>query len=266
MASKKYPNGSRWLQDGGSYLEVVEHIRNGIFKVKFKDSPVFTASTKEFSNGKVKDRNLPVVYGVGFIGYGTYIAKAGRSNHSPEYEVWRGMIRRCYDKSVSNYNRYGGKGITVCKEWHNFQNFAGWYTSQKMYGKSFHLDKDLLNMTSKEYSPKYCTLVPSCLNSLFTGGFKSIVYKRREKWVVQIQIGEKCANGKKRQSYFGEYEDREEALEVYFKNKIEHVINVANKEKDNLDNRVYDNLTDPLWIREYIILLAKEKQEEKIDE
>ncbi len=41
----------------------------------------------------------------------------------PLYRTWVAMRSRCYDKSHRLYNRYGGRGITVCLWWHNFENF-----------------------------------------------------------------------------------------------------------------------------------------------
>ena len=41
------------------------------------------------------------------------------------YNIWRGMMDRCYNPKNSAYENYGGRGITVCDEWHdciNFQN------------------------------------------------------------------------------------------------------------------------------------------------
>lgn len=34
-----------------------------------------------------------------------------------EYSSWRCMINRCYNPKNIAYNRYGGRGITVCSEW-----------------------------------------------------------------------------------------------------------------------------------------------------
>lgn len=45
------------------------------------------------------------------------------------YNVYRGMIKRCYLKSNNAYRNYGGRGITVCDEWrgqHGFENFQEW--------------------------------------------------------------------------------------------------------------------------------------------
>jgi len=44
-------------------------------------------------------------------------------NRSPEYSLWNTMIQRCENPKAISYGRYGGRGITVCKEWHNFKNF-----------------------------------------------------------------------------------------------------------------------------------------------
>ena len=42
----------------------------------------------------------------------------------PEYSVWLGFKRRCFEKGHKKYPRYGGRGITVCKRWlHSFENF-----------------------------------------------------------------------------------------------------------------------------------------------
>lgn len=36
---------------------------------------------------------------------------------SPEYGIWRLMLRRCDDPRVEKYHCYGGRGIIVCPEW-----------------------------------------------------------------------------------------------------------------------------------------------------
>lgn len=39
------------------------------------------------------------------------------------YGVWGSMHDRCYLPSSACFYRYGGRGITVCERWHNFENF-----------------------------------------------------------------------------------------------------------------------------------------------
>lgn len=40
-----------------------------------------------------------------------------RFNPTPEYQAWQGMKRRCYRRSDTSYNSYGGRGISVCPAW-----------------------------------------------------------------------------------------------------------------------------------------------------
>lgn len=43
------------------------------------------------------------------------------------YAVWCAIKRRCDNPNVPEYPRYGGRGITMCKEWHdNYASFKEW--------------------------------------------------------------------------------------------------------------------------------------------
>ncbi len=46
----------------------------------------------------------------------------GLRNH-PMYGTWAHMRGRCQDKNDKSYPRYGGRGITICKEWEDFSVF-----------------------------------------------------------------------------------------------------------------------------------------------
>lgn len=39
------------------------------------------------------------------------------------YRVWENMRRRCSNPAHKSYKDYGGRGIQVCEQWHNFQSF-----------------------------------------------------------------------------------------------------------------------------------------------
>ena len=46
------------------------------------------------------------------------------SGRTPTYESWMAMKRRCVDSNHRSWDRYGGRGITVCDRWlHSFENF-----------------------------------------------------------------------------------------------------------------------------------------------
>ena len=48
--------------------------------------------------------------------------KHGLSHH-PLYSRWRNMLDRCENPLNKNYHNYGGRGITVCDEWHDLKTF-----------------------------------------------------------------------------------------------------------------------------------------------
>ena len=47
---------------------------------------------------------------------GNMARKHGATGTS-EWNIWRGMLSRCYCKTSTEYFRYGARGITVCDEW-----------------------------------------------------------------------------------------------------------------------------------------------------
>lgn len=48
---------------------------------------------------------------------------ARNSGRTKEYNAWNSMLRRCQNPRHKNFNRYGGRGITVCERWRDFANF-----------------------------------------------------------------------------------------------------------------------------------------------
>jgi len=42
------------------------------------------------------------------------------------YRIWSGMRRRCNNPSDKDYQRYGGRGINICREWSDFEVFRRW--------------------------------------------------------------------------------------------------------------------------------------------
>lgn len=40
-----------------------------------------------------------------------------RKKHSPEYDIWSSMIKRCHPDNAEENPRYAGRGITVCSRW-----------------------------------------------------------------------------------------------------------------------------------------------------
>lgn len=43
--------------------------------------------------------------------------------YTSTYNSWANMLQRCLNLTNPAYKYYGGRGITVCKEWLDFENF-----------------------------------------------------------------------------------------------------------------------------------------------
>lgn len=44
-------------------------------------------------------------------------------SESPEYFAWISAMKRCNQRSHKQWSDYGGRGITFCKRWHDFNMF-----------------------------------------------------------------------------------------------------------------------------------------------
>jgi hypothetical protein len=64
------------------------------------------------------------------------------------FNIWDSMIRRCENPSRESYKYYGGRGITVCEEWHDFENFYRWSTENGY--------EDYLTIERKNPDWNYC--------------------------------------------------------------------------------------------------------------
>lgn len=47
----------------------------------------------------------------------------GRRWNSPTYNTWVSMKQRCFSEDCDSYPDYGGRGITIQDDWHDFENF-----------------------------------------------------------------------------------------------------------------------------------------------
>lgn len=79
----------------------------------------------------------------------TFSKKHGKSLTRP-YRLWSKMMSRCYKKYDREYMSYGGRGISVCKRWHDFVNF---YADMGDRPNDKTLDRI---DNSKGYSPDNC--------------------------------------------------------------------------------------------------------------
>lgn len=70
---------------------------------------------------------------------------------TPTFISWCVMKSRCLNPNATAYNRYGGRGIRVCKRWlRSFKNFLE-DMGERPTGKSLDRRK-----TTGNYTPKNC--------------------------------------------------------------------------------------------------------------
>ena len=83
----------------------------------------------------------------------------------PIYRIWRHMLERCYCQKYLN-RKPSYLGCSVCEEWKYFMKFREWVLEQDYEGKQ--LDKDLLIVDNKIYSPDTCLFVHTKVNNFVT--------------------------------------------------------------------------------------------------
>lgn len=75
--------------------------------------------------------------------------------------VWYGMKRRCFTRSHKSYMNYGGRGITICKEWLILKNFQKWSMANG-YHRGLQIDRI---DNDGNYCPENCRWVTPAENS-----------------------------------------------------------------------------------------------------
>jgi hypothetical protein len=64
---------------------------------------------------------------------------ARQGGHEPLYKLWSAMKDRCFNPNCEHYHRYGGRGITMCKEW--VEDYAAFISAMGERPKGATLDR-----------------------------------------------------------------------------------------------------------------------------
>lgn len=191
--------------------------------------------------GVIKDRMLPSVFGVGFMG-GKYKSKIN-GKHTKEYILWRSMLQRCYDeKFIKDFPTYT-KAVTS-ENFNNYDWFYEWCNKQIGFGlEGFELDKDLLVKGSKVYSEDTCVFLPKEINN--------VLIKRdndRGNYLLGVDFSKATGEFRSRlnihgkSTHLGYYKTELEAFNAYKIAKENYIKELAEKYKHQIDQRAYNAL------------------------
>ena len=230
---------------------VFKSLNSGDFKVlKYNDSYnveiqflktgyEMVAQLGHIKSGSVKDPYSPSTYGVGITGAKYPITVNGV--HTKEYDLWNGMLRRCYSDALKKkYPTY-----IDCEASDNFKSYEYFYEwCNKQIGfsnKDWHLDKDLLVKGNKVYNESTCVFLPQEINSLLIKSTASrgehligVCWSNTNKAFV-AQVGK----SKAKQEYLGSFNTEIEAFNAYKQAKENFIKEQANKWKSQIDERAY---------------------------
>lgn len=111
--------------------------------------------------------------------------KHGKAKSRPSlYTVWVSMKQRCFNQKTKNFYNYGGRGISVSKEWEDYKIFEEW---SFLNGYKEGLQIDRIN-NDGNYEPSNCRWVTCKVNSRNKRTNRKIKGKTITEWSEQSNI------------------------------------------------------------------------------
>jgi len=68
-------------------------------------------------------------------------------------QIWRGVKKRTENPACHDYAHYAGRGVYLCEEWHDFENFYRWAVT---HGYRDGLTLDRVRNGNGPYAPWNC--------------------------------------------------------------------------------------------------------------
>lgn len=250
--------GYIFTNNEGFRAKVLDYISPFKVTIEWEEGGITEAMASNIKSGGVYYPNQKTVCGVGYFGIGKY--KPNRSGRGQDnykqrvYDSWQRMIRRCYDeKEQQKPSCRAYRGVKVCEEWHNFQNFASWAEDKlEKFEEGWELDKDMFG-NGLLYSPENCTLLPYRINWFLSDSYSNKVSGLPE-GVTKIEPNADCPNGKVGfvarcsikgvREYLGFYNTPKEAGQVYREAKENEAKRLAEEYRHLLTEEQYERLAN----------------------
>ena len=234
--------GSLVKTNNFGYLLITRYVSSREVYSKFIDTGYEVKTTmQQLLKGNINDRLKPTVFGVGVIGECLTVDSCG--NRLKEYQVWKGMLERCYsDKFQAKKPTY--KGCIVSENFVCYPYFKKWCNKQIGFDQvGWHLDKDILIKGNKVYSEDTCCFVPQEINSLLVRSNATRgKYPLGVSYLTRLGMFEASVSLGGRNKRIGRFYNAQEAFYAYKEVKESYIKEVANKWKDRIDPRVYNAL------------------------
>lgn len=98
------------------------------------------------------------------------------------YGIWCNMKARCYNKNQTEYDIYGGRGISICDEWiYDYLNFKEWSLSNR-YTDELTIDR--INYDGN-YEPNNCRWATYKIQANNTSRNREITYNGETKTMAE---------------------------------------------------------------------------------
>lgn len=98
-----------------------------------------------------------------------HITHGGTKNRHWErlYVIWQNMKARCEKTYATSYPRYGGRGISICKEWHDYTTFRTW-ALEHGYADDLTIDRIDANGNYEPHNCRWATYKEQAQNKRAT--------------------------------------------------------------------------------------------------
>jgi hypothetical protein len=153
---------------------------------------------------------------------GCLVAESRKIKHgkrkSPIYSRWIAMKARCYNENHEYFHNYGGRGITVCEDWLDFQKF--YEDMHESFSPDLDIDRIDVNLG---YSKDNCRWVDKS-----EGNFNKNIQKNNNSGKTGVSLNKKSGRWRayitwnKQQIFLGSYLTIDEAIRARLEAELKY--------------------------------------------